>query len=97
MQLSFKDVNLGHLLTIATIIVGLSAGWQALNGRVEALERNDDRQDRQLAELTQAIKEMLNGVQSDRLENGKAIAEIRVDVGYVRRWVEDVKRTEKGQ
>lgn len=95
MNLSLKDVNLGHILTMLTIVVGLATGWQALNGRVEAIERNDARQDEQLSDIASAIKDMLAGVQSDRLENGKAIAEIRVDVGYVRRWVEEVKREAK--
>lgn len=91
MNLSFKDVNLGHLLTIGTMIVGLSIGWQALNGRVDAIERNDKKQDERLIELSQTLKEVLLGIQIDRPENSKTLTKIMVDVGYLRDAFEELK------
>lgn len=91
MNLSLKDVNLGHILTMLTIVVGLATGWQALNGRVEAIERNDKKQDERLIELSQTLKEVLLGIQSDRLENSKTLTKIMVDVGYLRDAFEELK------
>lgn len=74
-------VSLGHLLTIAAFIVTIVAGWQAFDGRVSAVEINDAKQDGKIDTLA-----------ASNIEIGKTLAEIGIDLGYLRRWVEEERR-----
>lgn len=91
-----KKINLGHILTMATVVVGMAMGWQAISGRVEALERSDARQDVRIEKSTEDIANLLAVINADRVDIRATLAELKVDVGYLRRWVEGVKRTEGG-
>lgn len=90
-------VSLGQLITIASVIAGIAISWSNLDGRVTANEKatldvkaaaleRDVRQDQDIAEL---IK--------DRNAMAIVLEGIRVDVGYLRRNVEETKRTATGQ
>lgn len=92
-----KKISLGHILQIALLLIGGVVAWVNLDNRVSstetrrledkasALER-DARQDASISELTK-----------DRNEMAIVLEGIRVDVGYLRRNVEETKRTATGQ
>lgn len=84
--------NLGHLITILTLIVGLSMGWQAMAGQsseqgkaISGLEAKNNAQDA-------AIASILATMSNDRLEQQKLLTEMRTDIRYLRRDVEAKKR-----
>ena len=87
-----KTFNLGHLITIITVIVGLSIGWQAIAGQtadntaeITAVKAENRQQD-------QALTALLAAINADRLEQQKLLTEMRVDIRYLRRAVETEKR-----
>lgn len=79
-----SKVSLGHLITVGTVLVGMAAAWANLDGRVKATETA-------LATHSVAIKELSD--EGDTMR--ETLAEIRVDVGYLRRWVEELRRDER--
>jgi hypothetical protein len=92
-----RKISLGHLLTIGTIVVGIIMGWANLDNRVTANEKatleakassleRDAKQDANIADLTRSYNQMALTLEG-----------IRVDVGYLRRNVEEAKRTAVAQ
>jgi len=77
-------ISLGHLITTGTVLVGVGIGWANLDNRVKATEVVT-------VSHTIAIKELSDESEVDRLTlNG-----IRIDVGYLRDWVEDIKQQDR--
>lgn len=85
-------VSIGHILTILTVFVGIIFGWANLDNRVTANEKEtltakaaslerDARQDASIADLTKSYNAMALIMEG-----------VRVDVGYLRRNVEETKR-----
>lgn len=92
-----KKISLGHILQIMLLLIGGVTAWVNLDNRVSSNERTtleakasslerDSRQDASIAELTK-----------DRNAMAIVLEGIRVDVGYLRRNVEETKRTATGQ
>lgn len=79
-----SKISLGHLITVGTVLVGVGIGWANLDGRVTATERK-------AVEQSIQIKELADEADLTRT----TLAEIRVDVGYLRRWVEELRREER--
>lgn len=75
------EISLGHLITVGTIVVSIALAWGNLDGRVTATEKTSIQHEA-------AIRELSN--QQDIMRD--TLTEIRVDVGYLRRWVEEIKR-----
>jgi hypothetical protein len=87
-----KKFSIGHLITIVTVIISMTIGWQALAGQstdnaksIIQVQIANDRQD-------QALATMLATINADRLENQKLLTEMRVDIRYLRRSEETAKR-----
>jgi uncharacterized coiled-coil protein SlyX len=79
-----SKVSLGHLITIGTVLISVGIGWANLDNRVTANEKK-------VSEQTILIKELSDEADLTRT----TLAEIRVDVGYLRRWVEELRREER--
>jgi hypothetical protein len=75
------EISLGHLITVGTVIVSIALAWGNLDGRVTATEKTATQHDAAIRELSS---------QQDTMRD--TLTEIRVDVGYLRRWVEEIKR-----
>ena len=87
-----KTFNLGHLLTIATVVIGLVTGWTTLAAQtadntkaiVAGAIKNDQQDD--------ALTGLLAIINAERLEQQKLLTEMRVDIRYLRRAVETERR-----
>lgn len=80
-----NEISVGTISSwvgLALLLVSAGGGWAAINARVDAGEAADAAQNLVIKELT-----------DDRNAMRETLAEIRVDVGYLRRWVEEVKRS----
>lgn len=79
-------ISLGHVITIATLLVTLVVAWQTLSGRVDVVVINDARQDNRLEALANAV-----GLIRD------TVTEQTVDIRYIRAFVEDERRSARTQ
>ena len=83
-----NKISLGHILTIASLVIGGVAGFVSvvvafslLGARVDAIAANDLKQDRKLETLTDTVSE----IRTTLTEQG-------VDIRYIRSFVEDERR-----
>ena len=75
------DISLGNILTIATVIVGLSAGWTQLNADQASIQR-----DQQRVEI--ALTSRLAALEQERVQNVQLFTEMRTDMRYMRQTLE---------
>ncbi len=92
-----KKISFGQIVQIILLLLGGAVAWTNLDNRVTSNEKavlenkassleRDARQDESISELTK-----------DRNAMAIILEGIRVDVGYLRRNVEETKRTATGQ
>jgi hypothetical protein len=79
-----NEISVGTIsswIGLALLLVSAGGGWAAINARVDAREAADAAQNLIIKELT-----------DDRNAMAQVLAEIRVDVGYLRRAEEEARR-----
>jgi cbb3-type cytochrome oxidase subunit 3 len=79
-----NEISVGTISSwvgLALLLVSAGGGWAAINARVDAREAADAAQNLIIKELT-----------DDRNAMAQVLAEIRVDVGYLRRAEEEARR-----
>lgn len=79
-----NEISVGTIsswIGLALLLVSAGGGWAAINARVDAREAADAAQNLIIKELT-----------DDRNAMAQVLAEIRVDVGYLRRSEEEARR-----
>lgn len=92
-------ISLGTIATLVAMFAtlwGAAAAYGALEGRVVNNSADIAAVKASLATQIRDAADLLRDINSDRVELGKALSELKTDVGYLRRWVEDIKR-EGGQ
>jgi outer membrane murein-binding lipoprotein Lpp len=67
------ELSLGNVITIGTLIVGIAAGWQSVNSRVDAVEK-----------AAIELKTKVDKLTLDRQDDRNALTEIRADLRYIR-------------
>lgn len=92
-------VSLGHLIQIVTLIVVVTLAWGNADGRISANALETERSNAAITEVKAASlerdnKQDINISVLTRDYNAMALVleGIRIDVGYLRRNVEDTKR-----
>lgn len=88
-------ISLGTIATLVAMFAtlwGAAAAYGALESRVATNSVDIASVKAGLATQIRDAAELLRDINSDRVELGKALSELKTDVGYLRRWVEDIKR-----
>ncbi|NBN64119.1 hypothetical protein [Pannonibacter tanglangensis] len=75
------DISLGNLLTIATVVVGLSAGWTQLKADQATIQRDQQR-------VEAALTARLAALEQERVQNVQSLTEMRADIRYMRQALE---------
>lgn len=82
-------VNLGHILTMGSMLVALSGGWMAITARQEFSDSRLERIEQQMGIMTQLM---------ERSTRSDAIMEsVRADLAETRRRIERLERGGKGE
>lgn len=71
------QISVGNLLSIATVIVGLAMGWQALSSSVAEMERK-------VTKIEIEADKLRDHVTANELTTQKTLTEIQTDMRYVR-------------
>lgn len=97
-----NKITVGNLLTLGAMLLGAIIAWNTMVNDLRTNARETAAVAMRVASVEaaqiQASKDaasMLAGINQDKLEIAKLLAELRVDVAYLRRWVEEIKRAER--
>lgn len=85
-------VSMGNLLTIGSVIVGLTIGYQTIVGNVGANSSELVRQDKRLIAVETKIDRLFGEMQNDRLAQTAILTELRADVRYLRESMDQIKQ-----
>lgn len=84
-------ISLGNILTILAMIGAMMGFAQAYGGLVESVDQHD----LAITEIKQDAANLRTQVADDRSYARETLAEVKVDVGYIRRYVEEERRSSK--
>lgn len=83
---------IGILNDRLTMMEKVSANFDT---RLTVVESREETQAQETAKLVASMANLVEAINQDRLTSTRNDAEIRKDVGFLRDWVEDLKRREK--
>lgn len=87
--------------TIATLVAMLATIWGAataygsMETRVAVTAAELTSVKASMSEQINAAAALLRDINADRVDLGKTMAELKTDVAYLRRWVEDLEREDR--
>lgn len=84
-------ISLGNILTIIAMIGAMMGFAQAYGGMLQKVDQHD----LDIVVLRQDASALKEQVQEDRLYARETLAEMKTDIGYIRRYVEEERRTAK--
>lgn len=84
-------ISLGNILTILAMIGAMMGFAQAYGGVVQKVDQHD----LDIVVLRQDASTLKEQVQEDRLYARETLAEMKTDIGYIRRYVEEERRSSK--
>jgi len=82
-------ISLGNILTIIAMLGAMMGFAQAYGGLVESVDQHDAA----IIEIKDDAAALRAQVADDRSYARETLAEVKVDVGYIRRYVEEERRT----
>lgn len=81
-------ISLGNILAIITMIGGLWGFAQAYGSVITTVEEHT----KEIAALKAEAIDQAKAIEADRLFTREALAELRTDIRYIRRYIEDATR-----
>lgn len=86
-----RKISLGNIIAIITMIAGLWGFAQAYGGIVSQVDNHTQ----EIEALQRATAEAARAAEADRLFFRETLAEVRTDVGYLRRAEEENRRQQR--
>lgn len=86
-----KEISLGNLLSMLTMIVGLAIGWQTIVSTTTANATAISKLDQRLTKAEEKVDNTLTTIAGDRVELTKALTELQADLRYLRQAVDKLQ------
>lgn len=91
-------ISLGTIATLVAVLAtiwGAATAYGSLETRVAVTAAELTSVKASMSEQVNAAAALLRDINADRVDLGKTMAELKTDVSYLRKWVEEIKRDEK--
>lgn len=89
------EITLGSLMSTATIIVGLTVGWQTLASETRASTKSIDRLEGRMTEYEKRFNDTLDFLAKERVMQTTIFTELRSDLRYMRETLDELKASKK--
>lgn len=86
------DVSLGNMISVATIIVSITAGWVALQSQSEAQADRLTKLETRVSGAENRAELSAREAQTERVRLTEILSELRTDIRYLRRAVEQSQK-----
>jgi hypothetical protein len=91
-------ISLGNILTIASVIVGLTTGWMTLASGVQQNSADILKIDGRVSAQADRLDRTITELQAYRLSETTLLTELRTDMRYLREAIDQIRAsTGKGQ
>ena len=88
--IDFK-ISLGNILTIGSVVVGLTIGWQTLAAGVQTNATDIAKLDSRVTLQSDRIDKILTELQAYRLSETTLLTELRTDMRYLREAIDQIR------
>lgn len=88
--IDFK-ISLGNILTIGSVIIGLTIGWQTLASGVQANSADIIKLDARVGAQAERLDRTITELQAYRLSETSLLTELRTDMRYLREAIDQIR------
>jgi len=90
--IDFK-ISIGNILTIGSVVVGLSIGWQTLASGVQTNASDILKLDARVTTQGDKLERLIVELQAYRLSETTLLTELRTDMRYLREAIDQLRAT----
>ena len=90
--IDFK-ISIGNILTIGSVVVGLSIGWQNLASGVQTNASDILKLDARVTTQGDKLERLIGELQAYRLSETTLLTELRTDMRYLREAIDQLRAT----
>ena len=84
-------ISLGNALSIATMVIGLTIGWQTLAGETSTNSRDIIQVNKRIDAIDASLQGVIREIQADRLSQTRILTELASDMRYLRTAVDEIR------
>ena len=88
--IDFK-ISLGNILTIGSVIIGLTIGWQTLAAGVQSNSNDILKLDGRVSAQADRLDRTITELQAYRLSETTLLTELRTDMRYLREAIDQIR------
>lgn len=89
-----KEISLGNMISVGTILVAVSIAWANIDGRVMTQGRDDILFDRRVTAVELQLGNLARELSADRLTSTRLLTEVQSDVKYLRTTVDEIRESQ---
>lgn len=84
-------ISLGNVISVATIVIGLTVGWQTLASETDTNTRDIIQVNKRIDAIDASLQGVIREVQADRLSQTRILTELASDMRYLRTAVDEIR------
>jgi hypothetical protein len=88
-------ISLGNILTIGSVIIGLTIGWQTLASGVQTNATDIQKLDIKVADQGDRLDTLMTELQTNRINETALLTELRTDMRYLREAIDQIRNGQK--
>jgi TolA-binding protein len=88
-------ISLGNILTIGSVIVGLTIGWQTLASGVQSNANDIQKLDTRVNNQNDRLDRTITELQTNRINETALLTELRTDMRYLREAIDQIRNGQK--
>ena len=88
-------ISLGNILTIGSVIIGLTIGWQTLASGVQTNATDIQKLDTRVNDQGDRLDTLMTELQTNRINETALLTELRTDMRYLREAIDQIRNGQK--
>ena len=88
-------ISLGNILTIGSVIIGLTIGWQTLASGVQTNATDIQKLDTRVNDQGDRLDTLMTELQTNRINETALLTELRTDMRYLREAIDQIRTGQK--
>lgn len=88
-------ISLGNIMTIGSVIIGLTIGWQTLASGVQINATDIQKLDVRVNDQGGRLDKLMTELQTNRINETALLTELRTDMRYLREAIDQIRNVQK--
>jgi TolA-binding protein len=88
-------ISIGNIMTIGSVIIGLTIGWQTLASGVQINATDIQKLDVRVNDQGGRLDKLMTELQTNRINETALLTELRTDMRYLREAIDQIRNAQK--